>query len=52
MPDGNYVQLVSSYFRPADMFEVKYLRLSLEVVYRKLLPDTERRHQIRPSFLG
>jgi len=52
MPDENYVKLVSSYFRPADTFEVKYLRLRLEVVYRKLLPDTERRHQIRPSFLG
>lgn len=52
MPDENYVQLVGSYFRPADTFEVKYLRQRLENVYRKLLPDTERRHQIRPYFLG
>ena len=52
MPAENYVQLVISYFHPADTFEVKYLRLRLEDVYRKLLPDTERRHQIRPSFLG
>jgi hypothetical protein len=33
------------------MFEVECRRIRLVDVYRKLLPDTERRHQIRPSFI-